>query len=269
MMNNEPIKDLEPRPAQDDADRSGHSDQKENAPLEFQTASFEPLDDSRRKMEPQASGKSDAVQTLNDVNLQTILDLCQQSQVQLHGTEKTAIELKRGQELLAAKLREVSDKIDDVTTSLSEPRIRELLTSLLLLHDLVDQMASTATDKNTTVEHERNYGVLLSQIRQILELHGIEVISTDVIFNENLHRAIRTIATDDPSKDGRITQVFQKGFRTQRRILRYANVEVITLAADTKEGDIAQGGSEEIPSSQQTLSETIPENEKTSKEGKR
>ncbi|MCX5884407.1 MAG: nucleotide exchange factor GrpE [Proteobacteria bacterium] len=247
MINEEPTKDGKQIPTQGDADRSGHSDPKEILPQETQTPLFETMEDTERKPGSPASGASDtAALMFKEERLQTILDLCQCFQNQLHNAEKATGEMKRGQELLAAKLRELSDKLDDITSSFSEPRIRDLLTSLLLLHDLVDQMAGGAADKKSSMDHERNYGVLLSQIYQILGLHGIQIIPTDVRFDENLHRAIRTMETDDPSQDGRIVQVFQTGFRSQRRILRYANVEVMTLAHHAGEGEQTKDVSDDV-----------------------
>jgi len=145
---------------------------------------------------------------------------------------KQAIEqMARSQELLATKVTQLSYKLDDVTTSFSEPRIRELLTSLLLLHDLLEQMSDTADASDRAADHRRNYGVLLSQVRQVLALHGIEMIPTDIPFDESMHKAVNSIETDDLSEDGRIVRVIRKGFRSSHRPLRFADVEVKVASA--------------------------------------
>jgi molecular chaperone GrpE (heat shock protein) len=137
--------------------------------------------------------------------------------------------LKRDQDVLAAKLRDLSDKLDEVTYSFSEPRIRDLLSSLLLLHDLAEQMATSVGDSPDDAKHRRNYGTLLSQILQLLRVNGIEVIPTDGAFDENNHNALDVLPTDDPAEDGQISRVFRKGFRSSLRPLRYADVQVRTM----------------------------------------
>jgi molecular chaperone GrpE (heat shock protein) len=142
---------------------------------------------------------------------------------QLDAVEKAVNELKRGQELVSAKLRELSGSVENVATTFSEPRIRDLLTSLLLLQDLLEQMADKANREDPAADNYRN---LLIQIHQILALHGIEIIPTNTRFDGNLHRAVQCIETDDISEAGQINRVIRQGFKSGSNVLRYADVEV-------------------------------------------
>ena len=150
---------------------------------------------------------------------QPILDRCEQLKAGMAAQEKAV-------QLLQITVAQLSHKLDDVTTSFSEPRIRDILCSLLLLNDLLEQMSDTAQVADGAKDHRRNYGVLLSQIRQVLALNGIEVIPTDIPFDENMHKAVSSIETEDLSEDGRIVKVFRQGFRSSRRTLRFADVQV-------------------------------------------
>jgi molecular chaperone GrpE (heat shock protein) len=134
--------------------------------------------------------------------------------------------IEANHKMQAQKLHDLSFKLDEIIYSFSEPRIRDILSSLLLLHDLLDQMADSAGTPDTSMDHAKNYRIVLNQIRQILELNGIKIIPTDIDFDENLHRAVTTVETNDPSEDGKILRVYRQGFKSVRRVLRYSDVEV-------------------------------------------
>jgi len=234
MMRKEPTRDNLGRPQGDGLplvetgkgapDESIQGGRSESQPLESEV-----LKDTVGQREPSAATAVEpSVSPLPDERLQAILNLCEGFQDHLDETNQVIGEVKHGQELQSAKLRELSDKLDDAATSLSEPRIRDLLTSLLLLHDLIDQMASAAVEAEPESDHCRNYGVLLSQILQMLALHGVEAVPTAIPFDRGLHRAAQSQRTDEPSEDGRIVRVFRKGFKSKRRVLRYADVEVLS-----------------------------------------
>ncbi|MBI3248836.1 MAG: nucleotide exchange factor GrpE [Deltaproteobacteria bacterium] len=160
----------------------------------------------------------DAVQTI----LNRLEDVCNQAS----SLQQTAERIVRQQEFFPPQLRQLSSKVDDVATSISEPRLRDLLKSLLLFHDLLDQMMRSAASESDPIVHQRNYEVLRSQILQTLQLNGVEPIPTDCAFDPNLHKAIKTVPTTDSTADGNIVELFRKGFRSQRMVLRYAEVAI-------------------------------------------
>jgi molecular chaperone GrpE len=147
-------------------------------------------------------------------------------QGRLGALEQIAEQVSRQQEFLPPQLRQLGHKVDDAATAITDVRIRDLLHSLVLLHDLVDQMRQAATRSEDHVEHQHNYEVLLRQILQMLQLNGVEPIATDGPFDATMHRGIKAVPTTDPAEAGRIVDVFRKGFRAPRMILRYAEVAV-------------------------------------------
>lgn len=125
--------------------------------------------------------------------------------------------------LIPRQVRQLGTKVDDITESVSQPRVRDLLNNFLLLYDLIEQMALTAeSDEEST----KDYQVLRDQILQVLRVNGIFPITEDQRFEPEVHKAIETIACETPDEDGKIERVYRTGFRTDRAILRYAEVVV-------------------------------------------
>jgi hypothetical protein len=149
-------------------------------------------------------------------------------QTRLAGLE-SALELVAKQvSFLPPQMRMLSSKVTDLTYSISEPRYREVLLSLLGIYDLVDQLLRTlpAEEDENAAQQRRNYEVLATQLRQVLEMNGLFDIKTDGPFDPNVHRALQCVPCDDPAQHDHIVDVVRRGFRTERSILRYAEVVV-------------------------------------------
>jgi molecular chaperone GrpE (heat shock protein) len=125
-------------------------------------------------------------------------------------------------EMVPRQVRQLGTKVDDLTESISHPRMRDLLTSLLVLLDLVDQMGSSAEP----AAYATNCKVLHDQIVQVLRVNGVNPIADTSRFDPFTHRAVATIACATPNEDGEILQVHRTGFRTERAVLRFAEVTV-------------------------------------------
>jgi len=156
----------------------------------------------------------------------SILSALQPMQARLETLEQMVIQVSREVgdlrervTLIPRQVRQLGSKVDDITESISQPRIRDLLNSLLLLYDLVEQMGRTAAEAH-------NYEVLGDQIAQVLEVNGLHPITESQDFDPTLHRAIETVACETPEENGEIVSVYRSGFRTNRATLRYAEVVV-------------------------------------------
>jgi molecular chaperone GrpE (heat shock protein) len=125
--------------------------------------------------------------------------------------------------LIPHQVRQLGSKVDGITESVSQPRIRDLLGSFLLLYDLIDQMSRTAESDTTS---DQNYRVLRDQIAQALEVNGIRPIPEARSFDPAIHKAVETVACSTPDEDGEIVRFYRAGFRTERTVLRYAEVVV-------------------------------------------
>ena len=144
---------------------------------------------------------------------------------QVVGQLATAVDLlSERTNLIPKQVRQLGSKVDDMTESISQPRLRDLLHSILLLYDLVEQM-SRAVDSD--VDNGRHYQVLRDQLLQILRVNGITFIPTDgAAFDPALHKAVATLPCETLAEDGQIAQVYRAGFQTERAVLRYAEVVV-------------------------------------------
>ncbi|MGD2086294.1 MAG: nucleotide exchange factor GrpE [Candidatus Aminicenantes bacterium] len=131
-------------------------------------------------------------------------------------------QLSQRVDLIPPQVRHLGTKVDDMTESISHPRIRDLLGMFLQLHDLVEQMGLAAPDTASAV----NYQVLQDQILQTLELNGISRISDNKRFDPNIHKAVETVSCQDPDEDGEIVRIYRPGFRTNRAVFRYTEVVV-------------------------------------------
>lgn len=130
---------------------------------------------------------------------------------------------------LPDQIRQVRSRVDALNTSISEPRYRATLLSLLGIYDLVDQALRAlpaATESEAVANHQRNYEVLRDQLRQILERNGLMEIDASGAFDPKIHQALERVSCTDPEQQGRIVKVFRPGFRTEHAVLRYAEVVV-------------------------------------------
>jgi hypothetical protein len=161
------------------------------------------------------------------------------------------------------QVRALGSKIESVAASLSDSRYRGLLLNVLLVFDLVDQplrVDPSAHGYRLEGEHRRNYEVLRTQLRQILEANGLFEISTEGAFNPEWQRALETVATDNPANAGMVCRVLRPGFRAANSVLRYAEVSVwsavskpLFAQASAKDSTELAGGRAAAESSQQTL----------------
>ncbi|MFQ6009267.1 MAG: nucleotide exchange factor GrpE [Candidatus Zixiibacteriota bacterium] len=130
---------------------------------------------------------------------------------------------------LPPQVRMLGGKIEGLTTSISEPRYRAVILSLLGVYDLVDQVLRTlppAPESDADAGHRRNYEVMRTQLRQILEANGLSEIPADGDFEPKVHRALQNVPVDNPAQANRVLEVVRPGFRTEQSILRYAEVLV-------------------------------------------
>ena len=93
----------------------------------------------------------------------------------LNRLEQAVVELASQVSLLAERvdplprqIRQVGSKVDDITELIGQPRLRDLLSSLLLLYDLTCQI-----DRAAEPAAASGYQVLCDQIVQMLAVNGI------------------------------------------------------------------------------------------------
>jgi hypothetical protein len=150
---------------------------------------------------------------------------------------ETGVEgLSRQVGFLPPQVRGLGTKIDGLTTSVGETRCRALLLGLLGVSDLLDRIIqSPAVSSAPDSEHHRNYQVLRTQLRQLLEANGLTEVPVEGPFDPALHRALQTRPCADPAMANRVLEVVTPGFRTEQAVLRYAEVVVGQFVAPAAE----------------------------------
>jgi molecular chaperone GrpE (heat shock protein) len=125
-------------------------------------------------------------------------------------------------------LRQLGRNVQGLSTSLAEPRLRSLLTDLLMLLDLVDQAGRAGDGTGPAAQWLRTIG---DQMRQILRLQGLTEIVAAGRFDPTVHRAVEGVAVTVPEQDQQVLRVLRCGFRTERSVLRAADVVVARYVA--------------------------------------
>jgi hypothetical protein len=120
----------------------------------------------------------------------------------------------------------VADKVDAVTSSISDARCRSLLSDLLRIYELADQVLR-GSDPQDGREARNCLEILCTQLGQILTMNGLSQICAEGLFDPKIHRAVLRIPCRDPSRANQISRLVRPGFCIGNRILRYAEVEVL------------------------------------------
>jgi molecular chaperone GrpE (heat shock protein) len=155
------------------------------------------------------------------LDLQNVIERLDRIEDLVARQEKQITAMSERLRLIPAQLRELGNKVDNVTENINESRLHDMLQSLLMLLDLTGQFASTSD-----VEHARNYELLRRQMLETLEIHGIYMIDASGHFDPAWHKIVERVTCESPEEDGQIASVYRPGFRTERAVLRYAEVMV-------------------------------------------
>lgn len=133
--------------------------------------------------------------------------------------------LMRYQESETLQLRRIGQKVDDMTTSIAESRLRSCLEDLLLVHDLLEKMNESANEEGDESAAQK-FSAVLRIVLSIFKKNGVEEIDTTIPFDGELHNAITRNVTDEPELDNTIDTVYRKGFAGKFGILRAADVSI-------------------------------------------
>lgn len=114
---------------------------------------------------------------------------------------------------------------------------------LNIADDLERALASAKADDPLAVGVKAVRGNLM----KILTEEGLEEIPTDGKFDPNLHEALMVT---DGDEDDKIAEVYQKGYRMNGRVLRYAKVRVTRKKEPAKPADVPKDKPEDAPDTQ-------------------
>jgi molecular chaperone GrpE (heat shock protein) len=188
-----------------------------------------PVSESAPAAQPAAPGIESA-QILEEL-VQGRLDLelkLKQIDNRLQGLETALETVTRQVSFLPPQVRGLSSKVEGVGSLIADSRYQTLLLRLLSFYDLVNQMSNVpAQDGNGQAAGPVDaILVLKTQLCQILEANGLSEIEAAGAFNPELHRSMQQVPCADPAQAGQIVDVIRPGFRTERSVLRFAEVSV-------------------------------------------
>jgi len=157
--------------------------------------------------------------------LEQIAEQLSALETEMVGLRTIAEDIGRQQQVQPAQMRRLIAKVDDMTTSLTDARLRSVFQSLLLVHDLLENMQSSALESGDD-EHARRYGAVLTQIIQIFSNNGLSAVPDKSLFDHDLHHAVKVEYTDEEGLDNCIKEVYRKGYRANHGLLRPADVAI-------------------------------------------
>lgn len=119
--------------------------------------------------------------------------------------------------------------------------VQDLLT---VVDDLDRALASSQSDDVLT----QGVRGVRSNLMKVLEANGLKEIPADGAFDPNYHEALCTV---DGDEDGKVAEVFQKGYTLNGKVLRYAKVKV----TKKKEPETSEQETPEAPAAVQEPAE--------------
>lgn len=127
---------------------------------------------------------------------------------------------------LAAEFNNYRKRNERERQALASRLQADLVASLLDVLDDLERVAGSASEASGEAVLE---GVRLVEKKfgSVLEAAGLEAIDAEgEPFDPELMEALMTVPTDDPERDDRVADVFQRGYRFRDTLLRPARVRV-------------------------------------------
>jgi molecular chaperone GrpE len=104
-----------------------------------------------------------------------------------------------------------------------------IISDLLMVLDSFDKALEDTKESSEVSSHKDGVRSVQRQFKQILEREGLKEIDTNGKFDPFLHEAIMREERDDV-EDGKILEVYQKGYTLGNKALRPAKVKVAKRA---------------------------------------
>jgi molecular chaperone GrpE len=123
--------------------------------------------------------------------------------------------------------KESDAKIKDLRSFITMNMIEDLLPVL----DAFDMAISNKESWEKVDQNWRNgMEYIYNQLLKTLESYNVlKINEVGTSFDHNIHEAIESVDTDDSSKDHKIEQVIQSGYRVGEKVIRPARVRVYAL----------------------------------------
>lgn len=136
--------------------------------------------------------------------------------------EETLDGVAKQASFLPPKLRGLGKKVDELSSSIGDGRLRELFGELVSLVDLLDAGIAETADPAA----QRTLAAVSTRLKQCFETRGLVGVDTDGPFDPTRHQAAERRVVNDQAQDGMVVEVFRRGWRDAHSVLRYADVAV-------------------------------------------
>jgi len=98
-----------------------------------------------------------------------------------------------------------------------------IVQDLLTVVDDLDRALACAKEDDVLTQGVKG---VRANLMKVLEANGLKEIPADGMFDPNIHEALCAV---DGDEDGKIAEVFQKGYSLNGKVLRYAKVKVTRM----------------------------------------
>lgn len=148
------------------------------------------------------------------------------------GTQRLTEELERMNDRylrLAAEFENFRKRTRREQAELSEVAQADFARRLLPTLDDLSRVSNTPPESTTVEALDAGLDLILRNLTKELEEAGlVRIDAMGVRFNPELHQALMTAETADPDLDDTVSRVFVDGYRFRDRLVRPAQVEVLS-----------------------------------------
>ena len=106
----------------------------------------------------------------------------------------------------------------------------DLLRGFLEVLDDLERVSQTDVNSTSVKTLVEGIGLVERKYQQELELAGVESIDPlGEVFNPQFMEGMATVSTENSEEEGKVSEVFQKGYRLEDKLLRVARVSVFKV----------------------------------------
>ena len=106
----------------------------------------------------------------------------------------------------------------------------DLLRGFLEVLDDLERVSETDVNSTSVKTLVEGIGLVERKYQQELELAGVESIDPlGEVFNPQFMEGMATVSTENSEEEGKVSEVFQKGYRLEDKLLRVARVSVFKV----------------------------------------
>lgn len=137
--------------------------------------------------------------------------------------KSAAIDLKNQLEIMQNDFANYKRRTLDQTALIKAEAQATLISKFIPVLDITEKALKMITDESTA----EGVRMIENQIKDIFTSVGVtEIPALDEYFNPSYHNAVLREKTDDDEMDGKVTEVYQKGYELNGKILRPSVVKV-------------------------------------------